>query len=550
MNRANRRLSAQQALDLVFSYDSDEATNEQDEDDYYAPVPVEALVPIEDEEATTSEQHVAASGRRWIEIAVDNAGQPAERNIIRHRPGFIPGLRPGSEKESYYVFAVHIMDELVRFTNLEARRQCRLLPWLANIWYDVDLIEMEAFIGIHLLCGVYKAHYRNIKEVFGDRDGIPALCASMTLQRFECIRKTLRFDDRQRRDPDDPLSPVRHMWNLALQKFRDLYKPTATATIDEQLVEFHGRVMFRQFIPSKPGKYGIKIVWLVDNDTTYALNGLVYIGAATFPDRAGEPLAQLTTMKVVEPFFHTGINVTADNWFTSCPLLDKLVEKNITVVGTVRKHHRDLPPVAVQTANRQPKSAVHYRSGNQVLLSFVDKKKCKPVLLLSTMHTGVLAVEDNQKPAIVQFYNSSKSGVDNLDHMVRFYSCKRKTRRWPYAFFMNLVDVICVNAYVLHKTNHQVSTRYEFLKGLAHQLMEGQMRRRLQSNPSTRLRTLLLRFLDDDRAEVRPQIAGSKRGRCAFCPRSNDKKTDVKCCSCGSFICVQHRHVHCEDCKQ
>ena len=29
------------------------------------------------------------------------------------------------------------------------------------------------------------------------------------------------------------------------------------------------------YIPTKPGKYGIKIVWLVDNDSTYALNDLV-----------------------------------------------------------------------------------------------------------------------------------------------------------------------------------------------------------------------------------------------------------------------------------
>ena len=60
-----------------------------------------------------------------------------------------------------------------------------------------------------------------------------------------------------------------------------LYTPGPYLTVDEMLVEFHGRVSFRQYIPTKPGKFGIKIFWLVDADTSMPLTFVIYIGSAT-----------------------------------------------------------------------------------------------------------------------------------------------------------------------------------------------------------------------------------------------------------------------------
>ena len=140
-----------------------------------------------------------------------------------------------------------VLQNLVRFTNLEARRQIQKSEWLKTVWQDTNEEEILAFLGIHLLCGAYKAQYRDVKEIFSERDGIPAVYCAMSLQRFECIRRVFRFDDRLRRDPNDPFAPVRDVWNSVVEQFRLVYKPSATVTIDEQLVEFHGRVKFRMY---------------------------------------------------------------------------------------------------------------------------------------------------------------------------------------------------------------------------------------------------------------------------------------------------------------
>ena len=54
-------------------------------------------------------------------------------------------------------------------------------------------------------------------------------------------------------------------------------------------------------------------------------------------------------------------------------------------------------------------------------------KKQKVVLLLSSMHdSGDVDSDDQQrKPEIIKFYNSTKGSVDTLDQMIHEYMSKR-----------------------------------------------------------------------------------------------------------------------------
>lgn len=173
------------------------------------------------------------------------------------------------------------------------------------------------------------------------------------------------------------------------------------------------------------------------------------------------------------------------------------------------------------------------------------------MILLSSQHRT--AIQGEHKPEIVEFYNSTKSGVDNMDHMVRFYSSKRKTKRWPYSFFMNLIDIIALNAFVVYKTGHSQESRYTFLKKLSHQLLMPLMETRRSIN------CRLPRALVSKMNMFLPARSGSefqsnssnvirKRKRCGKCPASADKKTDVTCQHCHAYLCLSHRRVICEDC--
>lgn len=507
----------------------------------------------ESEESSTEEEtYTAPSGLTWTTLTeTDAPGRQALRNIVRFQQNFVAALNPRTPKEAFLTFIEDIVPEVVRFTNLEARRVAERSDWFKGRWYDVDTIEIYAFLGIHIICGAQRAQYRSMKEIYDAGDGIIAVIATMSRNRFEEIQRVLRFDDKRRRNKDDAFAPVRHIFNTVIKKFQLYYRPSSETTIDEQLLEFHGRVKFRQYMPSKPGKCGMKLLLLVDNCNTYVLNALPYIGEGTFTnnDFVDMNLSSKCTLTLLKPYFGSGINVTMDNWFSSFPLFEKLKSQNITAVGTVRSNRRDVPTIAKSTTNRQQGSALYFKKDDQVLLSYMDRKKSNPVLLLSTLHRTIAS--GVQKPEIVEYYNATKSGVDNLDHLVRFYSSKRKTRRWPYAMFMNLIDIAAVNSLILFKTKSANSiSRYQFLKELAHSLMIPRMKRRMEM--ATRIESRILQhiraFVPVNNVE---SIQGAiKRRRCAYCPAKPGKKTTTTCSTCGLYICETHRIQFCENCAR
>ena len=68
--------------------------------------------------------------------------------------------------------------------------------------------------------------------------------AAFSHMRFLQIKRVLRFDDPARRNRQDPLAPVREMFTQFSDILRNFYEPSADLTVDEQLLEYHGRLKF------------------------------------------------------------------------------------------------------------------------------------------------------------------------------------------------------------------------------------------------------------------------------------------------------------------
>ena len=71
------------------------------------------------------------------------------------------------------------------------------------------------------------------------------------------------------------------------------------------------------------------------------------------------------------------------------------------------------------------------------------------MLVLSTMHHDDLVDGDTQKSEIILYYNSTKSVLDNLDHLTKIYTSRRKINLWPVALFGNVVDIGAVAAFIV-----------------------------------------------------------------------------------------------------
>ncbi|UYV75531.1 hypothetical protein LAZ67_13000529 [Cordylochernes scorpioides] len=62
---------------------------------------------------------------------------------------------------------------------------------------------------------------------------------------------------------------------------KKLYTPGEYNTIDEKLIPFRGRCGFRQYMPNKPAKYGLKIYTISDARIFYTFNFEIYCGKQT-----------------------------------------------------------------------------------------------------------------------------------------------------------------------------------------------------------------------------------------------------------------------------
>nr|CAI5822734.1 unnamed protein product [Callosobruchus analis] len=204
----------------------------------------------------------------------------------------------------------------------------------------------------------------------------------------------------------------------------------------------------------------------------------------------------------------------------------ELKRRGLTYTGTLRKNKKEIPPQFLPHKSKQQGSAMNGFTGDATLLSYVPRKN-KCVLAISSMHHSVSVVDD--KPEIIDFYNSTKSGVDTLDQKCANYSCLRRTQRWSMTVFLRLVDMSTVNSFVLYnsyKGNREIE-RSTFLKNIALSLVKPHMVRR-HSNLSIALKIRLdIEDILGLRAATPPQSDAETlevRKYCYLCPSKSHRK--------------------------
>lgn len=94
------------------------------------------------------------------------------------------------------------------------------------------------------------------------------------------------------------------------------------------------------YMPNKPDRYGIKIVVVCDAKTFYMVNAEVYLGKGKQQSKGYSGLAEYYLLNLTAPIQNLNRTLTADNWFSSIPAAQKLLDKKTTFVGTVKKKQR------------------------------------------------------------------------------------------------------------------------------------------------------------------------------------------------------------------
>ncbi|XP_039550046.1 piggyBac transposable element-derived protein 4-like, partial [Pimephales promelas] len=523
-----QRFSVNEILSQFFDSESDIEENVSETDDHIEEDPdYEAFSSDENETPNVDPPVVSQpptnplpskNGKlSWSHSPPERQGRLSAANVIKMVPG--PTRYAVSHvqdiKSAFDLFITpSIEKDVLEMTNLEGKRV------YGDDWKDFDVTDLQAYIGLLILAGVYKSKGEATASLWNADTGRAIFPATMSLKTFHVFSRVIRFDDketRQGRRERDKLAAIRDVWDKWVQRLPFLYNPGPHITVDECLVPFRGRCPFRQYIPSKPAKYGIKIWAACDAQSSYAWNMQVYTGKSP-----GEAPEKNQGMRVVLDMAEglNGHNITCDNFFTSYALGEELLKKKVTMLGTVRKNKPELPSELLAMKNRKVTSSMFAFTEKATVVSYCPKKG-KNVLLMSTMHKdAVLSDREDRKPQMVLDYNETKGGVDNLDKVTATYSCRRMTARWPLVIFFNIIDVSAYNAFVLWReinkdwNSGKLSRRRIFLEQLGYELVKPHIeRRRCLPRASTAAATVV----NDIQMETHTplvQTPSRKRGRC------------------------------------
>ena len=107
------------------------------------------------------------------------------------------------------------------------------------------------------------------------------------------------------------------------------------------------------------------------------------------------------------------MNISTDRYFTS--VSSWALEKNITIVGTIKHDRKGIPKELKPVSDREERSIMHVYNIREktVLVSYVDKKKSgkKNAIVLSTKYDNVkIAKDQRKKPSVHTMYDHTKGG--------------------------------------------------------------------------------------------------------------------------------------------
>ena len=149
------------------------------------------------------------------------------------------------------------------------------------------------------------------------------------------------------RDVDDKLFKVRPLLDRLANTFRKEYRPSKFVSIDEGIVKYKGRLGFKQYMPTKPVKWGIQVWVCVVCDLVSDLKGKNY-------------------------------HIFCNNFFTSARLVEDLLSNKLYLCGTTHANRTDFPK---DLKAKKPKvkalrrgESLFHQKGNILASVWKDKK--------------------------------------------------------------------------------------------------------------------------------------------------------------------------------
>lgn len=365
----------------------------------------------------------------------------------------------------YKIFRQFLTDEILDIIVVETNRYAlqyisshQLRPRsLLKKWSDTNRDEIKKFIAILMIMGIVHLPKLRLYWSSTEKFGSVLVQKIMKRDRFECLLKCLHFSNNEV-TTSDRLFKIRNVLELICKQFQRTLVPGENLVIDESMVPWRGRLVFRQYLPAKAHKYGIKLYKICTPDAfTYDLR--VYVGKNEVNEnRSNHGHSYDVCLQLMEKLLGEGRTLFIDNFYTSVQLCKDLLDKNTYVCGTLRTNRKRNPKSVTLKKIKKGEIYGEQNEDGIKVIKWIDKRQ---VLMISTVpsHSDKLIPtgrknrkgEEILKPSPVIDYNKAKKGVDMSDQMSSYYTPLRKTIKWYRKVFCEVaLGTAVVNTWSLH----------------------------------------------------------------------------------------------------
>lgn len=392
-------------------------------------------------------------------------------------------------------------------------------------WKPVTSSEMLTFIGLVLHTGTIRLN--RLQDYWKGHPLFNLKCFSqhMSRDRFLLIMRCLHFSRNiPGQSENDRLYKVRPVIDFFNNKMVELYYPGKQLSLDESMVLWRGRLVFRQYIKNKRHKYGIKLYMLTEPDGTI-LRSLVYTGALD-DNIGGKGHTTKVVLDLLQNYLDSGHSVYLDNFYNSVELAEQLTSRNTYCTGTLNSIRKSNPKELITKKIKKGETAAVY-SDNIMVAKWKDKRD---VLYISNEHGNEMVEfvnkrnQNKQKPAPIFHYNKFMGGVDHQDQMNAYYPCDRKTLRWNKKLGIHFIQLMFLNSYFLYKKHSRRNISfYNFRISVLEELLDV---KQTKATPMIRVSTAhtLTKITDVNKK------GETNRKRCRVCSQKKIRKMTLYHC--------------------
>ena len=326
----------------------------------------------------------------------DGSGPVGRKPCLPAFTGERKVLVPTDNFEPLDYFTLYLNDDLLNHlvvqTNLKAdqflRSHLHAVKPKSRIrrWVPTTKEELRKFFGLTLLMGLIR---KPVIAMYWSRDPLyatPIFGEIMSRNRYQLLLRFLHFNDNEKvpkaNDPErDRLYKIRPLLDHMFDKFQEVYDLAQEVAIDESLLLWKGRLLFKQYLPLKRSRFGVKLYKLCESCTGYTYRFQVYAGkdsSFAIPAQAAQPGTDLSaTEKIVwysiMPLLNKGHRLYVDNFYTSLQLFDQLHKNGTPACGSIRSNRKGLPKQLVSKKQKPGESSL-LRSGHLLAVKFTAKK--------------------------------------------------------------------------------------------------------------------------------------------------------------------------------